>query len=118
LRYTTVELDWTGPPAGGGPREPAGGAATGTSVVEVVEVGDGVSLGEAVATVAVGAGVDAAATCLDRRGAPPPRIAKLVNPTINARAITATSAINPRVSPEGLAPGCGTGGSSPGMGRG
>jgi hypothetical protein len=100
LRYTTVELDGTGSPAGGGPREPGGGpVTTGTSEGVVVDVGDeGVSLGEAAEAGMGGVGVDAATTRLDRRGAPPLNAAELVNPRISARTITATSAMSPRVS--------------------
>jgi hypothetical protein len=101
LRYTTVELDGTGSPGGGGPREAGGGpVSTGTSEGVVVEVGggEGVSPGEAGAAVAVRVGVDAATTRLDRPGALPRKTAELMNPRINARRTTATTAMSPRVS--------------------
>jgi hypothetical protein len=99
LRYTTVELDGTGSPAGGGPREPGGlPVSTGTADVDVGD-GEGVALGEAVA---VGLGVDAATTRLDRPGEPPWKAAKLANPRTSATTITATSAVSARVSTEGL----------------
>src|SRR5438874_7778554 len=64
-----VELDGTGAPAGGGPREPCGGPGSTGMLAVAVAVGVGASLGETVAVMGVAMGV--APTRLDRRGGPP-----------------------------------------------
>src|SRR2546426_11590346 len=85
-----VELDGTGAPAGGGPREPcAGPGSTGTPAVDVGD-GEGVSLGDTVSlgeTVAVGVGV--AASCPNRPGELP-RKTEVVNPRMSTSRITPT----------------------------